>query len=132
MRPSVRPLCAVAVVIAAMFVAAGCVGTEPTFGDYGEVNPNNDGYYGTFMYGCTGVEATGAGDDPAGEYLPTEDTPELLAPPAFCTCVFEGLKERVPFAEMQALEQDQAAADPGEFTLPRNVNTVREDCSNLA
>ncbi len=122
MRSSVRSLRAVVVLLAALLAVTGCVGLEPNPTDYGEVNPDNDGYYGTFMFGCTGVEAN---ED--GEYADW-----TLENPEFCTCVFEGLKDRVPFSEMQALEEDQAEAEPGEFELPRNVNTVREGCSRLA
>lgn len=122
MRSSVRPLRAVVVLVAALLAVTGCAGLEPNPTDYGEVNDNNDGYYGTFMFGCTGVEAN---ED--GEYVDW-----TLENPEFCTCVFEGLSDRVPFSEMQALEEDQAEAEPGEFTLPRNVNSVREGCSNLA
>jgi len=122
MRSSVRPLRAVVVLVVALLAVTGCVGLEPNPGNYGEVNPNNDGYYGTFMFGCTGVEAN---ED--GEYVDW-----TLENPEFCTCVFEGLSERVPFSEMQALEEAQAEAEPGEFTLPRNVDSVRQSCSNLA
>lgn len=121
MRSSVRSLRAVVVLVAATLAVSGCVGTEPTFGGYGDVG-DTGGYYGTFMFGCTGVEP-----NEAGEYVN-----HTLESQEFCRCVFEGLSARVPFPEVQALEREQAEADSGEFTLPRSIDSVRQECAELA
>jgi hypothetical protein len=120
-RRTLRQLLVVAAVgVAVLGTACGGVQSDPT--GYGEVNTRNEGYYGNFMFGCTGVEANAD-----GEYVDW-----TLENPDFCTCVYEGLVEKVPFSEMQELERAQADAEPGAFTLPRNVDAVRQDCARLA
>ena len=47
----------------------------------------------------------------------------------FCTCVFRGLKETVNFDEMKEFEEAQAEAEPGELTIPKNIDKVRSRCA---
>lgn len=119
MRPFIRRLRTAAVPLVALAAIAGCAGVEPAPSEYGDVNDENDGYYGNFMFGCTGVEAN---ED--GEYVDVE-----LEDPAFCTCVFRGLKETVPFSEIDEFEEAQADAADGELEIPENIDAVREDCA---
>ena len=119
MRSLIRRLRTAAVPVVALAAVAGCAGIEPAPDEYGDVNTENDGYYGNFMFGCTGVEAN---ED--GEYVDIK-----LENPDFCTCVFEGLKETVPFSEMQAFEEAQAEAEDGELEIPDNIDGVRQDCA---
>lgn len=117
---SARRLLSTALLGCVALVAAACGVGEPQPTEYGEVNDDNDGYYGNFMFGCTGVEAN---ED--GEYVDW-----TLENPDFCTCVFRGLKEEnVPFAEMQEFEEAQAeAADDEDIPLPENVDEIRITC----
>lgn len=119
MRQVTRRLRSLAVLSVAAVALVGCTGFESNPTEYGEVNTDNDGYYGNFMFGCTGVEAN---ED--GEYVDV-----VLEDPEFCTCVFERLKETVPFSEMQQLEEAQAEAEPGEVELPEDVDAARRECA---
>jgi hypothetical protein len=115
-RMSLLVVCAVALV--------GCGGQvrDPT--EYGEVNSDGEGYYGNLMYGCTGVEPNEDGD-----YV---DWDEDLGNPAFCECLFRGLKEKVPFDDAKKFDEDQAKAEPGELTVPNGIAAVRENCGEDA
>lgn len=119
-RPSefVRNVIIVAVSAVALAACTGAQASQPD--EYGEVNDNNEGYYGNFMYGCTGVEANAE-----GEYVDVE-----FADPAFCTCVFRGLKETVNFGEMKEFDEAQAEAEDGEeIEIPEDIDRVRRTCA---
>lgn len=119
-RPSefVRNVIIIAVSAVALAACTGAQASQPD--EYGEVNDNNEGYYGNFMYGCTGVEANAD-----GEYVDVE-----FADPAFCTCVFRGLKETVNFAEMKEFDEAQAEAEDGEeIEIPEDIDRVRRSCA---
>jgi hypothetical protein len=48
----------------------------------------------------------------------------------FCTCVFRGMKETVPFPDAKAFDEAQADAEDGEaIELPENINRVRTRCA---
>jgi hypothetical protein len=118
-RPSqlVRNVIVVAVSAVAL---VGCSPTQASQPDgYGDVNDDNEGYYGNFMYGCTGVEANAD-----GEYVDVK-----VAQPDFCTCVFRGLKETVNFSEMKEFDEAQAEAEDGETVeIPDDIERVRRSC----
>jgi hypothetical protein len=109
-RMSLLVVCAVALV--------GCGGQVRDPDEYGDVNSDGEGYYGNLMYGCTGDEP-----NDAGEYKDTG-----LGTPAYCECLFKGLKEKVPFADAKKFDEDQAKAEPGELTVPKNIASVRTAC----
>jgi hypothetical protein len=93
------------------FVSSACSGeTQP--GEYGEA------YQANFMIGCTGVEPQEDG---------TFTNPSLGSPP-FCDCVYQGLEEKVPFEQAKEFEDQQAESEPGEITIPDNINQVYEAC----
>lgn len=121
MRPSPHSVRSVAALAAAALVLAGCAAGQPRDpGEYGEINTNNEGYYGNLMFGCTGVRANAQ-----GEYVDVE-----LESPDFCTCVFRGMKETVPFPDAKDFDKAQADAEEGEtIELPENINRVRTKCA---
>ena len=96
-----------------------CTGGEAEPKDYGEVNTKGEGYYGNFMYGCTGVEPKD------GKYVDVK-----LESADFCRCVYDGLKEKVPFSDMQEFEKEQADAADGEIVIPKNIATVQDECAD--
>lgn len=111
------------IVAAAAALALGaCAGGQPPDPDgYGEINTDNEGYYGNFMFGCTGVQAN---DD--GEYVDVK-----LEQPDFCTCVYRGMSETVPFEDAKAFDEAQADAPEGEtIELPENIDKVRVACAD--
>jgi hypothetical protein len=111
-----RGLSLLAVTVVAL---SGCSGGQPQPREYGEVNTENEGYYGNFMLGCTGVEANAD-----GEYVNVEYGSE-----DYCTCVFKGMKETVTFDVAQEFEEAQAEAEDGsEITVPRAIREVMDDC----
>lgn len=118
----VRHLVVFAVAVVAVVALAGCtVGQPRDPGEYGEINTNNEGYYGNLMFGCTGVRA-----NDAGEYVDVK-----LESPDFCTCVFRGMKETVPFSDAQAFDKAQGEAEEGEsIELPENIDRVRTTCAD--
>ncbi len=118
MRSVPRSLRAVVLTVAFAVPLFGCTGQTPQPKEYGDINDEAEGYYGNFMFGCTGVEPTD------GEYVDVK-----LESPAFCTCVFRGLKETVPFPDMEDFEKAQEDAEPGELTIPKNINSVRQKCA---
>ena len=125
MRPVTRAVRGLSLLAVSAVVLVGCAGGQPQPREYGEVNTNNEGYYGNFMLGCTGVEANGSGD-----YVP-EDGEQLLMPVDYCRCVFEGMKETVPFAEARVFEEAQADAEEGsDITIPKAIQSVMDDCSS--
>lgn len=121
MRHPSNPLRTVVLLAVAAVALAGCtVGQPRDPGEYGEINTNNEGYYGNLMFGCTGVRA-----NDAGEYVDVK-----LESPDFCTCVFRGMKETVLFSEAQAFDKAQAEAEEGEtIELPENIDRVRTTCA---
>jgi len=127
MRSVPRSARALIIAVVASMAMLGCTGGQPPDpSSYGDINTINDGYYGNLMFGCTGVQA-----DEAGDY-DTSSLPEAdrLESPDFCTCVFRGMKETVPFADAQAFDEQQADAAEGEnIELPANINTVRTSCA---
>lgn len=123
MRPLTRAVRGLSMIAVVSIALTGCAGGQPQPRDYGEANTNNEGYFGHFMLGCTGVEA----ED--GEYRdPT------VASEDYCRCVFDGLKDPgdgVPFSEMQAFETAQAEAENSEdIKVPRNVQRVMDRCAD--
>lgn len=110
----------VVVAIAASVVLLGCTGQARQPDSYGEPNPTGEGFYGNFMFGCTGVEPVD------GDY---EDP--TLESQVFCRCVYDGMKETVPFPEAKAFDEAQAEVEPGEeLDIPRGIETVRERCAD--
>jgi hypothetical protein len=108
----------VVVFVIAALVLVGCSGQASQPDSYGEANSEGEGFYGNFMYGCTGVMPVD------GEYPdPT------LESQAFCRCVYDGMKETVPFEEAKAFDEAQAAAEPGtEISVPSNIAAVQQRC----
>lgn len=120
MRPLGSPRSLSLLLALIVMVVAGCGGTvrQPT--SYGDVNSKGEGFYGNLMYGCTGVEP-----DEKGRYVN-----EKLSSSDYCKCLFEGLKNKVPFDEVRDFEQVQADAKAGtEPEVPKRIAQVREDCS---
>jgi hypothetical protein len=110
----------IAVAAAALALASCTGGQPPEPGEYGEINTDNEGYYGNLMFGCTGVQAN---DD--GKYVDVK-----LESPDYCTCVFRGMKETVPFPEAKEFDEQQADAEEGEtIELPPRIDTVRTTCA---
>lgn len=121
MRPSPHSVRSVAALAAAALLLAGCAAGQPRDpGEYGAINDRNEGYYGNLMFGCTGVRA-----NEQGEYVEV-----TLESPDFCTCVFRGMKETVPFPDAKEFDKAQADAEEGEtIELPENINRVRTKCA---
>ena len=115
--PYVRRL-SVVLVCAVALVGCGGVVRDPT--EYGDVNSEGEGYYGNLMYGCTGVQPN---DD--GKY---EDP--TLGSEAFCKCLFQGLKETVPWDDAKEFDQAQAKEDAGDITVPSNIAKVQQKCGD--
>jgi hypothetical protein len=70
--------------------------------------------------GCRGVPAN---DD--GKYVDVK-----LESPSYCTCLFRGMKETVPFAEAKEFEEQQADAEEGaDIELPASIDKVRTTCA---
>lgn len=123
-RSRPRSLLTVITVAVAAFVLAACSPGQVQPREYGEVNSEGEGYYGNFMYGCTGVLPN---ED--GEYVdPTLENAD------FCRCVFEGLKEKVPFDQVAEFDEAQAdaASDGSEVTIPKPIDEVRASCADKA
>jgi len=119
MRPASRTIRRMSLLVVCAVALVGCGGQvrDPT--EYGEVNTDGKGYYGNLMYGCTGNEPDEDGVYEAGD----------LGTPDYCRCLFNGLKQKVPFADAKKFDEDQAKADPGELTVPKNIASVRTACS---
>jgi hypothetical protein len=114
---SSTPLVVIALVIAALALV-GCGGQASQPDSYGDANSEGEGFYGNFMYGCTGVMPVD------GEYRDS-----TLESQAFCRCVYDGMKETVPFDEAKAFDEAQAAAEPGtEISVPSNIAAVQQRC----
>lgn len=111
-----------ALAVVALFALAGCAPGQSQPTGYGDVNDKGEGYYGNFMFGCTGVEPT------EGKYVDV-----TLENPDFCRCVFEGLKEKVPFDDVKQFEEAQAEAESGaDIEIPANIEAVRKSCADEA
>jgi hypothetical protein len=105
---------------ATALMLTACGGGQPATPDnYGEPNPDGDGYYGNFMYGCTGVLPTD------GAYVDV-----TLGSEAFCRCVYDGMVETVPFDEAKRFDDAQAESAPGDITIPANIAAVQEGCGD--
>ena len=116
-RTRTTPTILVTIIIAALALA-GCTGQAQQPDNYGSANTDGEGFYGNFMFGCTGVTPVD------GEY---QDT--TLESQPFCRCVYDGMKETVPFAEAKAFDEAQAAAEPGtDITVPPNIESIQERC----
>lgn len=111
----------VIVVAVAALALSSCTGGQPREPDkYGDINTENEGYYGNLMFGCTGVQA-----NDKGEYVDVK-----LESPDFCTCVFRGMKETVPFPDAKEFDEQQADAEEGEtIELPPGIDKVRTTCA---
>jgi hypothetical protein len=117
MRPARSTFRTVILATACVLAVSSCGGTVADPKEYGDVNTENKGYYGNLMYGCTGVQAID------GEYSDV-----TLGSVEYCNCLFDGLKEKVPFPDAKAFDQYQATAKAGEITIPKNIKAVQEDC----
>jgi hypothetical protein len=123
MRSPSRQARVLIVAVISSMALAGCTngGQASQPKEYGDINTENEGYYGNLMFGCTGVEAN---DD--GKYVDVE-----LEQPDFCTCVFRGMKETVPFSDAQKFDEEQADAPEGsDIELPANIDKVRTACAD--
>jgi hypothetical protein len=95
-----------------LIVASCGVNPQPT--GYG------DDYRDNFMLGCTGVDPE-TGESPEGY--------EQLASEKQCTCVYDGLEEKVPFEEAKEFEDTQAEAESGsDIKVPDNIAAIFDDC----
>lgn len=120
MRPVTRAVRATCLVAVAAMSLVGCTGAQQQPREYGEVTEDGTGYFGNFMYGCTGVE------EPNGEGIYEDPT---LASDEFCRCVFAGMKETVPFDDAKQFEEDQAETPEGEtIEVPRAIQAVMDSC----
>ncbi|MEZ5219838.1 MAG: hypothetical protein R2715_25405 [Ilumatobacteraceae bacterium] len=109
----------VALVIGVLGLAS-CGGQASQPDNYGSANPDGDGFYGNFMFGCTGVTPVD------GEYRDT-----TLESQPFCRCVYDGMKETVPFAEAKAFDEAQAAAEQEtDISVPSNIAAIQQRCGN--
>ena len=111
-RPAAVVLAPLSVVmVSALILLAGCSQqTQPR--EYGEQYEKN------LMIGCTGVEP-----NDQGKYRdPT------LGSVAYCQCVYEGLKEKVPFDDAKKFEEQQAEEKAGEIVVPKNIASVYDAC----
>ena len=104
-RPSRTSRHLIVAAAAALALGACAAGQPPDPDGYGEINTDNEGYYGNFMFGCTGVQAN---DD--GEYVDVK-----LEQPDFCTCVYRGMSETVPFEDAKALHEKLQKESVGGF-----------------
>jgi hypothetical protein len=118
MRPTSRSVRRLSLLAVCAIALAGCGGQQADPKDYGEINDQGDGFYGNLMYGCTGVEPN---DD--GKY-----TGDTLAPADFCTCLWRGLEETVPFDDTKKFDEAQADAEAGEIEVPSNIAKVQQRC----
>jgi len=120
MRPATRAARGLSLLAVVVIALSGCAGGQPQPREYGEVNTKNEGYYGNFMLGCTGVEANSD-----GEYVDVKYQSE-----EFCTCVFEKMKATVPFDTAKEFEEAQADTPEGtEITIPKSIQTAMDDCT---
>jgi hypothetical protein len=102
----------VAAALSLTLVASAC-GQQRQPTEYGK------DYRENFMLGCTGVEADG--DLPPGG--------EKLASKSYCECVYDGLKDTVPFDEAREFEEQQAEAESGDdIEVPKNIQSVFDGC----
>lgn len=110
------------IAVLCLIALAGCSGRVQQPRDYGEVNTKGEGYYGNLMYGCTGVQPKD------GKYVN-----EKLSSSEYCKCLFEGLKESVPFSEAKSFEDAQADAKAGsEPDVPKGIAKVQKECKKAA
>lgn len=106
----------VTTVLAALVALTVACGVNPQPTGYGE------DYRDNFMLGCTGI-------DPETEESP--DGYEPLASQNRCTCVYDGLEEKVPFEEAKEFEEAQAEAESGdEIDVPENIADIFNDCED--
>ncbi|MEI7885955.1 MAG: hypothetical protein WCJ04_01060 [Actinomycetes bacterium] len=117
MRPARTTFRTVILVAACALALSSCGGTVREPREYGDVTTDGKGYYGNLMYGCTGVEPTD------GKYVNVK-----LESVNYCNCIFNGLKETVPFSDAKAFDQYQATAKAGEIKIPKNIQTVQQKC----
>lgn len=110
------------IAVICLLALAGCSGRVAQPRDYGEVNAKGEGYFGNLMYGCTGVQPTD------GKYVNTK-----LGSAEYCRCLFDGLKESVPFEQAKAFEEAQADAKEGsEPDVPKGIAKVQKECKKQA
>ncbi len=117
MRPARTTIRTVILVTACAIALSSCGGTVRDPNEYGDVTTDGSGYYGNLMYGCTGVEP----ED--GKYVDAQ-----LGSVDYCNCIFDGLKETVPFPDAKAFDQKQATEKAGEIVIPTNIQAVQEKC----
>ena len=105
-----------ALALLALAVPVAC-GVNPQPTDYGEDYEKN------FMLGCTGIFQDG---DKAGE--PSSDA-AVFADPDQCQCIYDGLEEKIPFAEAKEFEEQQSEAESGdEIDIPENIAKIIDEC----
>ena len=120
MSPTARTALRFALVVALTAIAAACGGGQAAQPDgYGEPNSDGEGYYGNLMYGCTGVQPVD------GKYKDS-----TLGSQQFCRCVYDGLKETVPFDEAKQFDEAQANSKPGEVSVPGNIERIQTNCGS--
>ena len=120
MRSATRAARSLSLLAVAVIALSGCAGGQPQPREYGDVNTKNEGYYGNFMLGCTGVKANAE-----GEYVDVKYESE-----EYCTCVFRGMKETVTFDTAREFEEEQADAESGaDIVIPKSIQAVMDDCS---
>lgn len=123
MRPVTRAARGLSVLAVAAIALAGCGSGQAQPRSYGDVTTDGSGYFGNFMYGCTGVSIPNDDDK-------TYDDGDLGSED-YCKCVFQGMKETVPFDEARDFEEAQADTEKGaDITVPRNIETVMDDCQS--
>ena len=107
-RPSIRLL--LLPVVGALLLLTACgAQTQPT--GYGDDYKNN------FMFGC---------EQQAKIPEDVEGGPQ--APKDYCTCVYKGLVEKVPFDDAKKFEDQQADEDAGQIKVPKNIQAVFDSC----
>lgn len=108
-----KGLSTVGLVAVLTLIVASC-GVNPQPKAYG------DDYKDNFILGCTGVDPE-TGESPEGY--------EQLASEKQCTCVYDGLVEKVPFDEAKEFEDAQAEAESGsDIEVPDNIAAIFDDC----
>ena len=99
-----------ALVLVVLFAAA-CTGQRT-------VEVYSDQYEKNFMFGCHTQQSIP--EDSAGGPQASDD---------YCKCVYKGLKEKVPEAQVKEFEEKQAEEDAGEIEVPKPIKSVFDSCT---
>lgn len=89
-----------------VLVAAGC-------GQQLQPTSYDETYQKNFMFGC---HEQSNNDGPQA----SED---------FCRCVYKNVKASVPFDDAKKFEEQQAKADAGKITVPKNIQAQIDKCT---